>query len=70
MPNDGQHRDSGGAAPNNGQRTPTGGHVGQKSGGAQQMSVPKPAADADISTTSMSGGPLSPGEKGGADDKR
>lgn len=70
MPDDGQHRNSGGGAPNNGQRMPTGGYVGQKSGGEQQMSVPKPAKDADISTTTMSGGPLSPGEKGGADDKR
>lgn len=43
--------------------------VGMTSGGEQQMSVPKPARDCMINTTTGSAGPRSPGEITSGDDK-
>ena len=71
----GQHRSSQSGSslgPECGQRSKLdpGAHVGQKSGHETQMDVPPARRDADISSTSHSAGPLSPGEKGGSDDRR
>jgi hypothetical protein len=72
--NDGQHRQYGSGAPGQsaGQRgvLDPGVSVGQRSGGEMNMSIPTTRKDADISTTTGSAGPLTPGETGGADDKR
>jgi hypothetical protein len=72
--NDGQHREYP-TTPGASQGMPTkrvsGAYVGQKCGPVENMKVPATRKDADISTTSNSGGPLSRGEaRGGADDKR
>jgi hypothetical protein len=60
-------------AVNSGQRTVTKdprSNVGNLSGGENQMHVRPPKRDSDISSTTQSGGPRSPGEKPGADDRR
>lgn len=58
--NDGQHRDSGSGAPgeSRGQRSKLeqGAYVGQKNGPDANMRVRPTRCDADISTTSKSGG--------------
>lgn len=60
MSDDGQHRSYGSGAPGSttGQRSKLepGAHVGNECGPALNMRVPKTSCDADISTTSMSGG--------------
>ena len=71
-PNDGQHR-SDGPAPNSGQRTrpDPAANTSNLSGGENNMAVPPARRDSDISTTTKSAGPLSPGERrGGSDDRR
>ena len=60
-------------APNSGQRTRTidpRSNVGNLSGGENQMNIKPSRRDSDISSTTQSGGPRSPGEKPGADDRR
>ena len=71
--NDGQHRATPGPQPNNGQRQRTfdeRSHVGNLSGGENQMNIKPTRRDSDISSTTQSGGPRSPGEKPGADDRK
>jgi hypothetical protein len=71
--NIGQHTATPGPQVNNGQRQRTfdpRSHVGQLSGGENQMNIKPSRRDSDIGTTTESGGPRSPGEKPGADDRR
>lgn len=53
---DGQHRSGPGGAPNNGQSSRKSGYVGQENGPAANMRVRPTRMDADISTTTKSGG--------------
>ena len=69
----GQHHDQTPAV-NNGQRQRTfdpRAHVGNLSGGENQMNIKPPRRDSDISTTTKSAGPRGPSERrGGADDRK
>jgi hypothetical protein len=70
----GQHRVIGrDAAPNNGQKNLAGtpGDIGQIGGGEQHQGVvPAGRRDSAVSTTIKSAGPLTHGERRGADDRR
>lgn len=72
--NDGQHRQGGYYNPGTGSGFKSSispaARVGQQSGGEQQMSVPKPARDCMIKTTTGSAGPRAVGEITSGDDKR
>lgn len=74
--NDGQHREYGSGAPgeSRGQasKLPEGANVGQKNGAAANMRVGATRPDADISTTTHSGGdgPNLKHDKYRSDDKR
>jgi len=71
--NDGQHRQPNYYNPGveSGQKSSMSGsgRVGMVSGGESQMSVPKPARDCMVKTTTGSAGPRNPGELTHGDDK-